>query len=121
MTTFTIKSHVNKHNLILSLSLCLSGVEALATAGAGSMTITELMTTTTHLHTKTTTIGPSQLPGDQQAVGGAFLAGGGVASGEPTMGGVMPGQWGIDQSSSDAAGVQSQKKAIIQYRMYGKI
>ena len=90
----------------------------MATAGTGSMTITELMTTTTHLHTKTTTIGPSQLPCDQQAVGGALPAGGGAASGEPTMGGVMPGQWGIGQSSSGAAGVQSQKKALIQF---GKI
>ena len=87
------------------------------------MTITELQltTTTTHHHTKTTTIGPSQLPHDKQAVGGALLAGGGVASGGPTMGGAMPGQWGVGQSSSGAAGVQSQKKALIQYCMYGKI
>ena len=86
------------------------------------MTITELQltTTTTHRHTKTTTIGPSsQLPHEQLAEGGALPTGGGVATGEPTMGGVMPGQWGVGQSSS-GAGVPSQKIALIQYSMYGK-
>ena len=97
--------------------------------GAGSMTITELTTTTTHLHTKTTTIGPSQPPHKQlPAVGGA-LPGGGVASGQPAMGGAMPGggmastsgQWsgiGEGQRSSGASALQSQKKALVQYRMY---
>ena len=86
------------------------------------MTITELTTTTTRLHTKTTTIGPSQPPHKQLAVGGALPVGGGVASGEPTMGGAMPGQWsgmGVDQSLS-GTGVQSQKKALIQYRTCSK-
>ena len=86
------------------------------------MTITLLTTTTTRLHTKTTTISPSQPPHKQLAVGGALPVGGGVASGEPTMGGAMPGQWsgmGVDQSLS-GTGVQSQKKALIQYRTCSK-
>ena len=99
--------------------------------GASSMTIIELTTTTTHLHTETTTIGPSQPPNKQlPAVGGA-LPGGGVASGQPAVGGAMPGGGmaltsgqqsgiGVGQRSTGAGSLQSQKKTLIQYRMYSK-
>jgi hypothetical protein len=112
-------------SLPLSLFFSVPGGEASVAGGggAGSLTIKELelTTTTTRLHTKTTTIGPP--PHKQLAVGGAFPGGGGVALGEPTVGGAMPGQWsgmGVGQSSN-SAGVQSQKKALIQYRMYNTL